>query len=131
MCLSVPQMAAAATRIRMSSGPGVGSGQSRISVPAGPSSVLDLTTASMLFVECAGHAGALTAAAWPPHPTQSEPRRSYHRVRELRPVPQVPADPAERAVDDLVGERRRPGHVVLVARQILRELMDGPDQRVA
>jgi len=43
----VPQIAAAATRIRISSGPGFGSGQSRISVPAGPSSVLDLTTASI------------------------------------------------------------------------------------
>src|SRR6266436_1790985 len=47
MCLSVPQIAAAATRIRTSSGPGVGTGQSRISVPAAPSTGEDLTTACM------------------------------------------------------------------------------------
>src|ERR1700737_2200521 len=47
MCLSVPQIAAAATRIKTSSGPGVGTGQSRISVPAAPSTGEDLTTACM------------------------------------------------------------------------------------
>src|SRR5260370_16447073 len=47
MCLSVPQIAAAATRIKTSSDPGVGTGQSRISVPAAPSTGEDLTTACM------------------------------------------------------------------------------------
>src|SRR6266542_2823871 len=47
MCLSVPQIAAAATRIRISSGPGWGTGQSRISVPDAPSTGADLTTACM------------------------------------------------------------------------------------
>src|ERR1700738_5548142 len=45
MCLSVPQMAAAVTRISTSSGPGFGTGQSRICVPATPSTGADLTTA--------------------------------------------------------------------------------------
>src|SRR5437867_11684241 len=47
MCLSVPQIAAAATRIRTSSAPGFGTGQSRISVPDAPSTGADLTTACM------------------------------------------------------------------------------------
>jgi hypothetical protein len=45
--LSVPQMAAAATRISIWSGAGVGRGQSRTSVPSGPSFGEDLTTASI------------------------------------------------------------------------------------
>src|SRR5512138_1470600 len=48
MCLSVPQTAVAATRIRISSGPGFGLGQSRTSVPAAPSAGALLTTA---FIE--------------------------------------------------------------------------------
>src|ERR1044071_9581549 len=110
MCLSVPQIAAAATRIRISSGPGLGLGRSSTCVPDGPSSVVVLTTASI---------------------EASEARRSYHGVRELRPAPQLAADPTECAVDDLVAQRRRAGHVVAVAREVLRELMDGPDERVA
>src|SRR5581483_11851940 len=47
MCLSVPQIAAAATRISTSSGPGVGTGQSRTSVPDAPSTGAVLTTACM------------------------------------------------------------------------------------
>src|SRR5437763_1170288 len=47
MCLSVPQMAAAATRISTSSARGSGTGQSRISVPDTPSTGEDLTTACM------------------------------------------------------------------------------------
>src|SRR5260370_18735309 len=47
MCLSVPQIAAAATRTRTSPGTGVGPGQSRISVPDAPSTGEDLTTACM------------------------------------------------------------------------------------
>src|SRR5687768_17073021 len=47
MCLSVPQMAAPATRIKTSPGPGFGTGQSRTSVPSGPSRGADLTTANM------------------------------------------------------------------------------------
>src|SRR3954447_19896034 len=45
MCLSVPQIAVAATRISTSSAPGSGFGQSRTSVPSGPSRGFDLTTA--------------------------------------------------------------------------------------
>ena len=47
-------------------------------------------------------------------------------------MPQVPADPAERAVDDLVGERWRQGHVVLriydVSGRLVRSLVSGTVQ---
>src|ERR1700736_4446274 len=45
MCLSVPQMAAAATRISTSPSAGSGVGTSWMVVPSGPSSGADLTTA--------------------------------------------------------------------------------------
>src|ERR1051326_1958973 len=47
MCLSVPQIAAAPTRISISSGAGFGRGHSRTSVPSGPSLADVLTTASI------------------------------------------------------------------------------------
>src|SRR2546421_13006147 len=112
MCLSVPQTAVAATRIRTSSGPGFGSGHSRISVPAGPSTGAVLTTASI------GFADVRDASASP-----SEAPGSYHSARELRPPPQLPPDPAEPGVDEVIHRRRRLGHVVLVSRQLEGELV--------
>src|SRR5687768_7194957 len=49
MCLSVPQTAVAATRINTSPRPGRGTGQSRTSVPSGPSRGFDLTTAIIVL----------------------------------------------------------------------------------
>src|SRR5213083_2830088 len=65
MCLSVPQIAAAATRIRTSSAPSFGTGQSRISVPDAPSTGEDLTTACM-----ASGGGCYHVTQPAPHQTQ-------------------------------------------------------------
>src|ERR1700686_3691474 len=91
MCLSVPQIAAAATRIRTSSGPGVGTGQSRISVPAAPSTGEDLTTA------CMASGGGCYHVTYPAsHQTErAEPLWSGDRLCGARQFPRESADSIE------------------------------------
>src|SRR5712691_4808541 len=100
MCLSVPQIAAAATRISTSSGPGFGTGQSRISVPDAPSTGADLTTACM-----ASGGGCYHVA-----------KRTSHE--------------AKGAVDDLLAQPRSLGHWMQIARQLCRESIDRGDHPV-
>src|SRR2546428_6542630 len=101
MCLSVPQIAAAATRISTSSGPGFGTGQSRISVPDAPSTGVDLTTA------CMASGGGC-----------------YH-------VAERTSREAQGAVDDLFAQPRSLQHSMRIARQLARESIDRSDHPVA
>src|SRR5687768_9325246 len=105
MCLSVPQIAAPATRINTSPGPGFGTGQSRTSVPSGPSRGADLTTANMRGGGCYHLSGALPAE-----------QAAHH---------------TEGRIDELFDRRRLlDGNGARAVRQIGDELRDRPDQRV-
>src|SRR6266540_3610747 len=110
MCLSVPQMAAAATRIRISSGAGFGTGQSRISVPAVPSAGADLTTACI----------------------EKTARMLSQRYRHDGFAAQRSANLAERRIEESLRLLRRlERNVSRVPRQIDGEAVDRPHHRVA
>src|SRR4051812_4800723 len=115
MCLSVPQIAVAPTRITKSSGPGAGFGQSRTSVPSGPSRGFALTTA-IIAPESTANA---QRCRW-------GTSRARRRCRSAQVTPHV----TERRVDPLVdGTRRlfiREGYVV--RRKFGCEAVDLPDQ---
>src|SRR5712691_2593185 len=120
MCLSVPQTAAAATRISTSSGPGFGTGHSRTAVPSGPSTGADLTTASMASFECRIRARTVRLRA-----------RTNVSQRLLRePATPVPSDEAKGLIEKELGGRGLVLHHVRRASQIGRETIDLPDQRL-
>src|SRR4051794_11177561 len=111
MCLSVPQIAAAATRMRISSGAGFGTGQSRTAVPSAPSRGADLTTA---FIR------------------RKRRRMLSQRLRRQPAAAEKTPERSKNGVDDYVRrtfrlERNRSR----VVRQTGGEAIDRPDQRVA
>src|SRR6266516_2510460 len=126
MCLSVPQMAAAATRITTSPAAGLGRGQSRISVPWRPSAALVFTTACIM--RNVGRALARRAGG------RAKARPTFVRKvsqRLLRRMsPDEPSQTAERGVDGMVDRARRRLDDVRADGQAFSEAIDLPNERV-
>src|SRR5437764_8587609 len=127
MCLSVPQMAAAPTRITTSPDAGLGTGQSRISVPETPSSGCALTTACM-FMRNVGRAFARRAGGR----AEARPTFAWKVSQRLmrRMPPKQPSETAERRVDGVVERAHRRFDLVRVDGEIAREAADLAHQRI-
>src|SRR5258706_4117677 len=120
MCLSVPQTAAAATRISTSSGRGFGTGHSRMAVPSGPSTGADLTTASMASFGCCIRART----------TRLRARTTVSQRLMYEPATPLPSDEAKGLVEKELGGRGLVLHHVRRAPQRGCKTIDFPDQRL-
>src|SRR5438046_4274564 len=121
MCLSVPQIAAAPTRISTSPAAGLGTGQSRISVPETPSAGFVFTTACM-FMRNAERASARRAGG------RAEARPTFGRKVSQRLLRRMAAEKApqaaERRVDGVIDRRGRHLDDVRVGGERTREAVD-------
>src|SRR5437588_9648996 len=110
MCLSVPQIAVAATRINISSGAGLGIGQSRTSVPPAPSTGADLTTACMV-------------------PVRKTARIVSQRLLSRTP-PKLPPHVAERGIEEELDRARGLDRNLRVSWEIAGKTVHRPDDGV-
>src|SRR5205807_1857563 len=121
MSLSVPQIAAAPTRITTSPAAGLGTEQSRISVPVTPSAGAILTTACMFM----RNVGRASARRWD---GRAEARPTFGRKvsqRLLRGMPpDQPAHAAERGIDGVIERAGRRFDFVRTDGKVAREAAD-------